>query len=194
MTKIGNNNSILSEVDKLDRVQPSGLTGAENSIAYYAAKINGHLHNQERWLCKAAIPSGETHVADSINTGSVAFQIDGGNNTWGAWTQIIGSSDTPVQPGRVKFDLHRLLITAWERSDCIYKIQIAFGATAEAAFSSGDYTDIPLITLTGVANMAPLDLMTIGVNSGTKVWARCWAVGQNTGTIDFYAGLHEYIG
>lgn len=194
MTKIGNNNSILEEVDKLDRVVPSGLTGTENSISYHIAKINGHLHNQERWLCKAIASSGETHVADSINTASAAFQIDGGIDTWGAWTQIIGSSDTPVQAGRVKFDLHRLLVTAWERNDCIYKIQIAFGATAETAFAAGDYTDIPLITLTGVANMAPLDLMTIGVNSGTKVWARCWAVGQNTGTIDFYAGLHEYIG
>ena len=30
--------------------------------------------------------------------------------------------------------------------------------------------------------------------AGSLLWARCIAVGQNTGTLDFYLGLHEYVG
>ena len=29
---------------------------------------------------------------------------------------------------------------------------------------------------------------------GSKLWARCMYPGQNTATIDFYIGIHEYAG
>jgi len=30
--------------------------------------------------------------------------------------------------------------------------------------------------------------------AGSKLWARCMCPGQNTGTLDFYLGIHEYVG
>lgn len=191
---IGDNASIKNETDKIDKTVPLGLTGVENSLSYYAAKLNGHFHNYERWLVKASVPNGEIHVADQMLVSSTAFQANGGNNTWGAWIQIIGSSDMPIQVGMLKFDMHRFLITAYERFSTIYKIQIAVGTSGAAALAAGTYTEFPIITLTGIATLAPFELMNKGISPGEKVWVRVWAVGQISGTLDFYIGLHEYVG
>jgi len=37
-------------------------------------------------------------------------------------------------------------------------------------------------------------VMTPRVTAGIKLFSRCWVSGQNTGTMDFFVGLHEYEG
>jgi hypothetical protein len=151
-----------------------------------------HVHSHERWLVKAAAPVGETHVADPMSTGSIAFQANGGNLTWGSWVQIVGSEDTPIDAGRIRFDFHRILVTAYQRNDTIYKFQISNGVDGDAGIAAGDYTEFPIITQTGILNIDPMPFHSKGIAVGTKVWCRVWAVGQVSGTIDFYAGIHEY--
>ena len=87
---------------------------------------------------EAAVPAGETHVADAIGDGGGAFQLDAGNDDWGAWVQVLGSSDTAAP--NVKFDPHRVEISGAERN-AIYFLQIAFGASGAAALGLGDYTE-----------------------------------------------------
>jgi hypothetical protein len=166
--------------------------GNNNSVKNVVDIIQRHNHSPERWFVAAAAPSGETHVADNFGDGSVAFQADGGSDTWGAWIQIIGSSDTPVGAGNVFFDFHKILLTANERNDTIYKFQFAHGDSGAAALAAGDFTEFPIITQTGITNVDPISIQSERIAVGTKVWARTWAVGQVTGTIDFYIGLHEY--
>ena len=179
---------------KVDEVAARGLLGAVGSVSYGVSELDRHHHNYERWMAAAAVPAGETHVADDITTNQTAFQVDGGNNTWGSWLQILGSDDTPVRTAQVKYDLHRLLITDHQHNTNCYLIQIGFGASGAAALSAETYTEITIVTGGGNTEVGPIDLLSRRQDAGTKAWVRVWAVGQASGTLDFLVGLHEYEG
>lgn len=180
---------------KVDNQAVNGLLGVTNSLAYKVHEIERHLHSYERWMAAAAVPVGETHVADRISDSQTPFQLDGGNDTWGAWVQILGSTDLPVMAGRVKFDPHQIAITDTEKLAKIYLFQIAFGETAAGALAAGDYTELVFMSSSAFSTESrPVRLQTRRKNVDTKVWARVFVVGQNTGTVDFFYGLHEYEG
>ena len=188
---------IKAETEKIDNAAADGLLGTPESVSYHVEEIDRHLHNFERWMAAAAAPAGETHVADDITTNQTAFQANGGagaGGSWGAWVQILGSDDTPVRTAQVKYDLHRLLITDHQHNTNCYLIQIGFGASGAAALSAETYTEITLVTGSGATEVGPLDMISRRQDAGTKAWARVWAVGQNTGTLDFLVGIHEYEG
>ena len=179
---------------KVDEVAVDGMLGVQHSLAYNVHVIGRHLHSWERWFAAAAVPVGETHVADRISDSSTPFQIDSGNDAWGSWVQILGSIDLPVAVGRVKFDPHELLVVDIQRNNTIHKLQIAFGESGAAALASGDYTEL-VMRSSGVSTQAfPVRLQTRRKDVDTKVWARVWAIGQVSGTFDFFYGLHEYEG
>ena len=179
---------------KVDEVAARGLLGAVGSVSYTAAEVDRHLHNFERWMAAAAVPVGETHIADTITDSQTPFQADGGNDTWGPWVQILGSDDTPVRTAQEKYDLHRLLIVDHEHNTNCYLIQIGFGASGAAALAAETYTEITLVTGSGATEVGPIEMISRRQNKETKAWARIWAVGKNTGTLDFLIGLHEYEG
>ena len=177
----------------IDSATTQGLAGVNNSLAYRVHEIERHLHSYERWMELAGTPATETHRADAAGTGAGVFQIDAGNVTWGSWLQILGSSDTPVITGSTKFDLHRLVVTATELNE-IYVIQIAFGASGAAALSAGAYTESVFNPVSNQVDSGPVDIQSRRIAAGTKAWARCICPGQDTATLDFMIGLHEYEG
>jgi hypothetical protein len=162
-----------------------------NEVLKEVVEVEHHLHGWEKWLGAAASPSGETHVADRATL--TPFQIDAGNDTFGAWVQILGSSDTPVETGMVKFDLHRVQLLDVETTLKETIIQIGFGATGAAALTANTYTEV-MLRPESKANRgdAPITVMMKRVSAGTKCWARCWVNGTNTSTVDFVVGIHEY--
>ncbi|MCK4521612.1 MAG: hypothetical protein KAU20_03485 [Nanoarchaeota archaeon] len=176
---------------KIDDLEVNGLLGVEDSLAYKVNEIEKHLHNWERWIGLAASPSGETHRFDIDSM--TPFQMDAGNDTWGAWLQIVGSADFPITPGMVKRDAHRILITDVERDKQITRIQIAGGEDPDAAVLAGNYTEF-MVTPQKDAKQVPVDIMTGRAGTTVKGWARCWVNGQDTGTVDFFIGVHEYEG
>jgi len=182
-----------TDVNKIDAEATLGLAGTGNSLAYRVHEIEKHFHNNERWIGLAAVPSGETHRADS--DGMIPFQMDAGNDTWGSWLQIVGSTDFPITAGMVKRDAHRILITDVERDKQITRIQIIGGESADIAanLAAGNYTEF-MVTPQKDSKQTPVDFMTGRALSAVKGWARCWVNGQNTGTIDFFIGVHEYPG
>ena len=95
--------------------------------------VDRHFHGRERWFGAAAAPSGEVHVADSDSM--TPFQPDAGNDTFGAWGQALGSSDTPSLAGMTWFDPHQIFITAAERNTSIHRVQVAWGASGAAALA-----------------------------------------------------------
>ena len=101
---------VQTEVNKITETATLGLGETYNSLAYRVAEIERHLHSGARWYEKATTPSGETHVADRIGVGAGAFQIDAGNDDWGSWVQILGSSDTPAEVGKAYFDPHQFIV------------------------------------------------------------------------------------
>jgi hypothetical protein len=165
---------------------------ANESLAYRIMEIERHLHGYERWFGLAGTPDAELHRADRIGTTTAAFQVDAGNNTWGSWLQILGSSDTPADGTNAKFDLHKLMIVDCERDGATHLIQIAAGASGAAALTAGTYTEFVYRPQATNTEELPYPIMMRRQNAGTKIWARVWSVGQNTGTIDFFIGLHEY--
>lgn len=160
------------------------------AISAEVDEVERHLHNYERWFGLALVPNAEIHVADRLGVGVLPFQIDAGNDTWGAWVQMLGSSDTPADVGKVKFDFHEIQMTGNERmSD--YFIQFGFGASGAAALAALTYTE-KVLTFDGINYERYFEVMSRRQNAATKVWARCLCPGQNTATLDFYIGIHEY--
>ena len=164
---------------------------SKNNSDKVLAEICAHAHNYEKWFEKASAPSGETHVSDSLGSGIGAFQIDAGNDDWGSWLQILGSSDTPVIAGKHYFCLNRIACPLTELNST-YFIQIAFGSSGADSLSAGTYSELVLKPLSNQAGFGPIDIVTEKQNAETKVWARCKCPGQNTATLNFYFGLHEY--
>jgi len=183
---------IKAETDKIDSLATDGLNGTPNSLAYRVHEIERHLHSGARWFETASVPDGEVHVADSIGSGSGAFQIDAGNDDWGSWVQILGSSDTPTVSGKAYFDPHQFIVEDTERAST-YFLQIARGASGAAGLAAGTYTEFvygaSVQKETGI-----IPVQTGRAPAGSKVWVRCMCPGQDTGTVDFYFGLHEYEG
>jgi hypothetical protein len=152
------------------------------------------LHSGARWFEEAGTPAGETHVADRIGTagGAGAFQIDGGNLTWGDWVQVLGSSDTPVEAGKAYFDPHQFIVEAAERA-ATYYIQLARGDSGAAGLAASTYTEF-VYSATVQKDTSIIPVQTGRAPAGAKLWARCMCPGQNTATLDFYIGIHEYEG
>lgn len=182
------------ETQKIDKKAVSGLLGVNNSLAYKVHEIEKHFHNWERWFGLAVSPNAEIHRADLLETTTAPFQIDAGNSTWGSWVQILGSSDTPTGLGGTytKYDLHSIQVVANERANPYY-VQFAFGVDAATALANGIYTSM-VIACPATNTDEKFEIMMNRVASGTKAWARCKCPTQNTATLDFYFGLHEYIG
>jgi len=177
---------------KIDDIATSGLDGVSNSLAYRVHEIERHFHSSGSWFETAAVASGETHTADRIGDGGGAFEIDAGNDTWGSWLQILGSSDTPARTSQVYFDPHEILIESTEHT-ATYFIQFARGDSGAAGLAAGTYTELVVGADTnrfkGITQVhtgrAPV---------GSKLWARCKCPGQNTSKLTFYIGIHEYQG
>lgn len=154
-----------------------------------AVEIEHHLHSRERWLAKLAVPAGNK-VTDS---GLTSFQIDSGNNTWGNAVLTLDTADTPVLAGKTYFDLHRLFFTATERST-VYRVQLIWGASAAAGVAAGTYSEViyrPDASTPPGQDRSPIELQMPRLPAGSQVWARCWNA-ENTGTMDFMLGIHEY--
>ena len=195
-TAITNVGAIQTTADNIETKVDTAITDvaavqvtADAGLA--ATNLHGqHFHSWERWLGAAASPSGETHVADTDSM--TAFAPDGGNDTWGSWLQIIGSADTPITAAMVQYDMHRILITAVERANALYRMQFAFGASGAAALSAGTYTDAVYKAPSAAAQEWPVEIRLPKQAVTTKAWVRVWAAGQNTATMSLFIGVHEY--
>ena len=181
-----------TDVNKIDAEATDGLSGVSNSLAYRVHEIEKHLHAAGSWFGAAATPTA-THFADRIGAGIAAFQIDAGSSDWGTWVEILGEDDTPARAGNAFYDPHLMLITDAER-EVTYFIQFGKGASGAAALSAGTYTELCVGIDATKKFKAETPIQTGRAAAGDLLWARCLAVGQDTGTLDFYIGIHEYVG
>jgi len=183
-----------NECDKIDIQATDGLAGTENSLAYRIAEVERHLHHYERWMEKAGTPTA-THKAVSIGDadGDGPWVVDAGNDDWGAWVQTLGADDTPTDGVSTKMDPHLVLVTATERNST-YFFRIGFGASGAAALSAGTYTETVFQPASNQIDSGPIHISMERVASGSLMWAQCMCPGQDTGTISFYLGGHEYEG
>jgi len=188
--------SYSAETAKIDALATLGLNGVSNSLAYRVHEIERHLHSGGSWFGVANTPTA-AHFADRIGTCTAPFQIDGGDSsatpTWGSWVQILGSDDTPARTSMAYFDPHEILI-ATAQEEVVYMLQFGRGASGAAALSAGTYTEL-VVGVDATKKFKSITRVQTGRGpAGSLLWARCIAIGKNTGTIDFYLGIHEYEG
>lgn len=180
----------------------ASLVALARKAAEEGAEVVRHHHSGERWFGAAAVPVGETHVADRTGAGAAGaeaapFIFDAGNDDWGAWGQFMGSEDTPTDGGSAThFDMHRIEFESFEHTGQRYMIQIALqeDAPADDPGAGDTYTEFE-VQSTGVGSLAsilPVEMQNERVPAGTKAWGRIRAPGQNTSTLSGYFGLHEY--
>ena len=184
-------------VAEIDSVATLGLAGVDDSLSYRIAEVERHMHSNESWYGLAVAPALPAHAADRIGTAVAGLVMDGGGGgggSWGTWIPVLGSTDTPARAGMAYFDLHRLFITGVERAATVHFIQFGFGASGAAALAAGTYTEFVYRSGAAINREAPVDFQTRRHASGTLAWARCWAIGADTGTLTFFVGLHEYEG
>jgi len=184
--------SISDETDKIDNAAATGLLGVDGSLSYVIQEIDRHNHHYTRCFGLAAVPSGETHRADNILTNPAPFVIDAGNNTWGAWVQVFGSSDTPA--GWVEFDPHEFSIVGVETANVTYFIQIGCGDSGADSLTAGTYSEFVFRPQSANGRPAAIPVGLRRQDAGTKVWMRTLARGENTATIDVYLEMHGYEG
>ena len=184
-------------LQKIDSQATLGLLGTNNSLAYRVHEIEKHFHNDEDWFGKVAVPSA-ADASDDLTDGPLdPWQIDAGagaGGSWGSWVQILGTGDTPNRANMVKFDMHKILIVDSETAEVDYFIQIGCDASGADALTNGNYTTIAYQTPTAKSGHGSVSFIQARVTAGTKCWARGMAIGQDTCTLDFYFGLHEYAG
>lgn len=185
---------LAGRLRRIDGEATKGLAGTENSLAYRVHEIERHFHSYEHWFGLATAPDGEVHRADHIGDTTTAFQMDGGNDTWGTWLQILGSSDTPHVANMPHYDVHRLSFTSVERANSVHFIQLGFGASGAAAISDDTLTELVFKPQTVQGEETVVEVRSRRQDAGTKAWARVWVVGQDTGEADFFFGIHEYEG
>lgn len=169
-------------------------TRLDATIEQEVYEIEHHLHNREKWFGAAAVASGETHVADRMAGGISPFSLISGNDDFGSWVQLLGSSDTPVNMGMTKIDGHRFLVTTTDSTE-VFNIQIAAGESAELAakLAAEEFTETPFISATNNGDSGISDIMSVRTNTSDKIWGRCVCIGQTTKTINIYFGIHEYL-
>ena len=169
-----------------------GVTGTDYFKRTDASAIGAYTNQgSATGTVTGADIADDVHKADDEKM--IPFQADAGNDTWGSWLQVMGTDDTPVTSGKVKIDIHRLVISDVEASadKTIHRLQIAWGDSGAAAFTAGDYTCTMFSPEKG-GRQDPIDIQISRIAVGTKLWVRHWADGINTSTLDFYFGIHEY--
>lgn len=145
--------------------------------------LDEHFHTVTRWR-GAKAGADETNALDDILT---AFQIDSGNNTWGTALCIVGSGDTPIDTDMTVYHCNKLQVSARERAKP-YKMMLAWGDSYAAGVSAGNYTE-QMVFPSDEPPVVIIDIPRIA--TGTKLFIAC-EVAANTGTIDFFIGIHEY--
>jgi hypothetical protein len=183
-------------LEKIDNKAVDGLLGTSNSLAYKVHEIERHFHGRERWRGKSADQSGNDWAADNLTP----FRAISGLNTYGAdandEAKVLGTDDTPIISGMVRYDLHRLMMVG-ASSSTAYKLRLIYGSgTMADAITAGQFSDMVIMSDPAVQHV-PHDVFEVMMPRGTcgvtKVWFQAWNATDNA-TIDFLVGLHEYEG
>ncbi len=186
-------------------VDTSTIVALARKSAKEAWETEHHFHNGDFGFGVAASPSGETHIADRVGTGAAGaeaapFVLDAGNDDWGSWTQVMGSSDTPVTEASTAthYDMNEMTVVATEDDDQRYMWQMVVQEDAPAddpqdgdKATEGEFY-IHAAALFGNPVLPTRIFRCYRVATGTKAWMRLRAPNQNTSTASFYLYMHPY--
>jgi hypothetical protein len=182
---------------KIDSLATDGLSGVSNSLAYRVHEIEKHFHSNEHWVGKAA---SQTATDWAIAYTLTPFTAISGNGVFGADANdealVIGTADTPIASGMVRFDVHRILVVELS-VDTPYYFRLVYGSgtMADAITAGQESCFMVQNTVTGSkAGGFPCDVMMPRATCGTtKIWMQV-ACATDNATATFFVGVHEYAG
>jgi hypothetical protein len=167
---------------KIDNQTTDGLLGVSNSLAYRLHELERHIHNEETWWGRNA---GGTDLA--VQNDLTSWQLTAGTSeAFGAWVQL--TDGTQFTEG-VRFDAHRIMITAVSETDDLYYIQLGTGEAGAQVVK----TTAPFYAASNFSNAGPIDIVKNRELNTVKLWARCKCQ-ADSGTINFVLGIHSYEG
>lgn len=182
-------------LDDLATAQAAALLElqAEHLEIYEETEIlDTHIHGKEHWFGISADQSGNNWGGDTL----FPFAAQSGNADYleAGKAKVVGSTDTPVIPGGLYFDLHRILITGVSENT-VFKIRFIWGTGIMVdAITAGQMSEV-LIKFDAINPQQsagiPFAFIMPRLAVGTKVWAQVKSL-TNLATIAFYVGLHEY--
>jgi hypothetical protein len=145
-------------------------------------EIEGHFHTPVG-IEAATVPTAATVF--SITSGA-------GGGSYGAWTCVLGSGDTPCAtlPGQTHYDLHKIGI--YTSVTGLHYIQFGFGTVA-AGVLTGVYTTIWYNAVASTGKTESIAFNSMRRTCGTKVFARCITPGQNSKVVTFNFAAHFYL-
>lgn len=185
----------VSPKDKIDSAATDGLSGVVDSVAYRLHEIERHIHSPEHWLQKLDTPAGNKVATEDPRAAvSQIWVIDSGNLVYGAWVQILDTSDTPIAAGMAFYDLHEILVTTAERTS-LYTMQLTWGGSDPDVqiLLATNHTTITYIASSNNQDSGPTEIHGSRIAAGSRAWIRCHTE-ANTGTLNFAFALHEYPG
>jgi hypothetical protein len=149
--------------------------------------------NNDKWYGVAATPNAEIHVADRMVDEIQPFALLTGSKTFGNWVQILGSSDTPLIVGKVKYSISKALITTTD-STTAFIIQIVTGESADIAAKivTENFYEFPHVAATNANDGGIIEIGTPNIVSGKKVWARACCLNESAKTINLYFAIKEF--
>lgn len=181
--------AIYADTQKIDSAATDGLAGPSNSLAYRVHEIEKHFHSIERWF------GDDTDGTGSTANNLTAYQLTAGTGeAFGTEAQILGANDIAVGDfgfTPVKFDLHRLFVTASSANASSYIIQIWSGTSTFGAATL--HSEAPYRKATAAGAITPIDIQMSRIPVAEKVWARVKSE-TNSATIDLILGVHAYVG
>lgn len=145
-------------------------------------------------LKKHQPPPGKPMLQTVLEKGPGRFSLMPEMMLGGDWVLLLGAEDTPARADQVYFDPHEIVIESTENTGA-YFLQFARGESGAVGLAAGTYTECVFESdAVGQKASGITRIQTGRAPAGAKIRARCMCPGQNTGTIDFYIGIHEYQG
>jgi hypothetical protein len=187
--------SILTDVAKIEDSTTLGLSSVAGSLSHRLARLENYNYGRTRWIGKAAVPNGEIHAADLVNAGALPFLMTSGgtNSTFGAWTQILGSGDTPLTGlNSIYFGISEWAVENTNSTNT-WLFQAAAApdtATRDYLVSIGAFSEIFFKTGSTTTDATQYTVRTPVLPCGIKIWVRALTVGAASRTFNGYVGLH----
>jgi hypothetical protein len=187
---IGRLTRIFAGTNKIEDEATLGLLGTSNSLAYRIHEMERHVHSNERWASKLAVPAANRVTT----TGMTPFIIASGANAYGVAVQVMDIADAVgLFPGAVKYDLHRLFISDLDHTTP-YRLRISYGTgTQPDAVAAGQYSEVMWRSDNVNSDRAPITVQMRRIDAATKSWIEIWNA-TNGSEMDLYTGLHFYEG
>lgn len=179
------------DTNKIDSTATLGLSGTANSLAYRVHEIEKHFHNMERWYGDATGGSGSP--ANNLTSWTLTA---GTTPAYGTAVKLLSANDvkasdyTGISLTPVKFDLHRIMCTAFSATDKLFVIQFYKG---DPAGGGTLLTEVPIKSGAAFSDAFAVEVMMPRVAVTDTIYAQVKS--DTTGaTLSFIIGIHAYEG